>query len=275
MTTPQDPTVQLPDSGATVELPAPGTTVELPGTAVTLELPDSGTTAATVELTDSAITVELPQGQDQPPAPTVQLRKPAASPAPALSSVTASLSATAELPGGDRPGGEEGLRRFGPGVPAAAVEVPPRVAALWQGDEESGSASGKPAGRRFKRWLVPVLILLAVLAFLLWQWRPHPLTVTGLSVRSSTAAQGCDSTAVVTGTLDTNGGSGTVTYRWHRSDGTVSADLTQTVARGSRHTDVVLRWTFEGKGSMTATATLDVLSPTPRTAATTFTYACG
>ena len=34
------------------------------------------------------------------------------------------------------------------------------------------------------------------------------------------------------------------------------------------------RWTFDGKGTMPATATLEILSPTPRTASASFTYSC-
>ncbi|WP_280717419.1 hypothetical protein [Kitasatospora sp. MAP5-34] len=80
--------------------------------------------------------------------------------------------------------------------------------------------------------------------------------------------------AVVTGTLETNGRAGTVSHRWRRSDGTVSGEFTQPVAKGSHRTDVVLRWTFDGKGTMAATAVLDVTSPTAHSASTSFTYTC-
>jgi hypothetical protein len=65
-----------------------------------------------------------------------------------------------------------------------------------------------------------------------------------------------------------------VSYRWKRSDGTVSGMLRQHVTRGAHRTDVVLRWTFDGHGTLRATATLEVLSPDPTAASATFTYAC-
>jgi hypothetical protein len=98
--------------------------------------------------------------------------------------------------------------------------------------------------------------------------------VTGASVRTDPAGPACNGTAVITGTLTTNGQAGTVEYRWRRSDGTVSHTLRQDVARGAQDTDVVLRWTFDGRGSLRATATLDVLTPNPTTAAVTFKYRC-
>ncbi|WP_329172363.1 hypothetical protein [Streptomyces sp. NBC_01477] len=58
------------------------------------------------------------------------------------------------------------------------------------------------------------------------------------------------------------------------SDGTVSDELRQHVAKGARSTAVTLLWSFDGPGSLTATATLDVLGPQQRSAATTFSYRC-
>jgi hypothetical protein len=63
-------------------------------------------------------------------------------------------------------------------------------------------------------------------------------------------------------------------HRWKRSDGTVSADLEQRVAKGTKQVDVVLLWAFNGQGTTQATATLDVFSPGAPTAATTFRYVC-
>jgi hypothetical protein len=54
----------------------------------------------------------------------------------------------------------------------------------------------------------------------------------------------------------------------------VSDVLEQQVAKGAHQVDVSLLWTFNGAGSVQATATLDVLSPTTVTAATTFDYTC-
>ncbi|WP_051965730.1 hypothetical protein [Kitasatospora mediocidica] len=211
-----------------------------------------------------AVTVEL---AEPPVEPTV------AHPAPAPLQAPDPVPAHEPLAPGE-------LRRFGPGVPAAAVAVPALAAAVWHGDATAPAQPGAdaPVARRRRRalggWLLPIVVLLAVLAYLAWQrWTPA-VRVTGVAVSSDAAGPACDGTAVVTGTLETDGGAGTVRYRWERSDGTVSDELSQPVARGSHRTDVVLRWTFDGHGTMRATATLDVLSPQARSASTSFTYTC-
>ncbi|MEW2518471.1 hypothetical protein [Actinacidiphila alni] len=174
-----------------------------------------------------------------------------------------------------------GLRRFGPGVPAAAAAPGPatgQTAAVWHGTVPHGTAPPGPVRRRraLGGWALPVLVLLGALAFLLWQRWPGPsVRVDAVSVRSGAAVQGCHSTAKVTGTLRTGGGAGTVRYRWRRSDGTVSDELTQHVGKGRRSTEVTLLWSFDGRGSFAATATLEVLGPQRRSASGTFTYRCG
>lgn len=164
-----------------------------------------------------------------------------------------------------------GLRRFGPGVPGSDTS------AAWHGTLRPGEVppgSGRRRRRALRGWLLPALVLLGVLAYLLWQRFPTAVKVDGAAVRPVTAVQGCHSTARVVGTLRTSGGAGTVRYRWRRSDGTVSGELRQHVAKGSRSTAVTLLWSFDGPGSLTATATLDVLGPQRLSAATTFRYHC-
>ncbi|MFD9130293.1 hypothetical protein [Kitasatospora sp. NPDC059571] len=161
----------------------------------------------------------------------------------------------------------EGLQRFGPGVP-------PQAAAVWHGAAAVPEEPVRP--RRRRRWLlIPVVLLVAVLAWLAWERYGRPVSVTGVTVRTD-SAQGpaCDGTAVVTGTLATDGGAGTVRYRWRRSDGTDSGILSQQVPSGRSSTEVVLRWTFQGKGTMQATATLEVLAPGSGTASVSFPYTC-
>lgn len=173
-----------------------------------------------------------------------------------------------------------GLHRFGPGVPGgpdtSAGTV--RTAAVWHGTVRPGEPVLPPERRRGKRalggWLLALVVLLGVLAYLLWQHFPGSVKVDGVTVRNATAVQGCHSTAKVVGTLRTSGDAGTVRYRWRRSDGTLSDELKQRVAKGSRSTDVVLLWSFDGRGSLTATATLEVLGPQRQSASTTFTYRC-
>jgi hypothetical protein len=174
-----------------------------------------------------------------------------------------------------------GLRRFGPGVPDPDASAgTAQTAAVWHGTVRPGEPvlPAGAAGRRrrvVRGWLLPVVVLLGILAFLAWQRFPASVEVDGVSVRGSGAVQGCHSTARVTGTLRTSGGAGTVRYRWRRSDGTVSDELKQHVAKGHRSTDVPLLWSFDGPGSLTATATLEVLGPQRRSASTTFQYRCG
>lgn len=174
-----------------------------------------------------------------------------------------------------------GLRRFGPGVPGPDTSAgTAHTAAVWHGTVRPGDPVIAPVGsgsrrrRALRSWLLPVLVLLAVVAYLVWQRMPHAVEVNGVAVANATAVQGCHSTAKVVGILRTSGGAGTVRYRWHRSDGTVSDELTQHVSKGHRSTDVVLLWTFDGPGSLTATATLEVLAPQHKSGSTTFAYRC-
>lgn len=174
------------------------------------------------------------------------------------------------------------LRRFGPGVPVPEASAgTSQTAAVWHGTLRPGSdalppgAGGARRRRVLRGWLLPLVVLLAVLAYLAWQRFPASVRVEGVAVRGAAAVQGCHSTARVVGTLRTSGGAGTVRYRWVRSDGTTSGELKQHVAKGHRSTDVVLLWSFDGRGSLTATATLEVLAPQHRVGAATFTYRCG
>ncbi len=153
------------------------------------------------------------------------------------------------------------LRRFGPGVP-------PVAAAVWHG----GAEPARP-GRR--RWWIVVLLLLLSLAVLAWRWYTPPLAVTAVTAATAPDGPGCDGTAVVTASVITNGRPGTLRYRWLRSDGTTSGELSQSVPAGGRQADLVLRWSFDGHGTMRATATVEILGPGQRrSAATTFDYVC-
>jgi hypothetical protein len=173
-----------------------------------------------------------------------------------------------------------GPRRYGPGVPGPDTSSgTSQTAAVWHGTLRPDDPAAPPGRRRrrpraLRGWLLPLVVLLGVLAWLLWQHFPAKVKVESVAVRNGQAVQGCRTTARVTGTLRTSGGAGTVHYRWRRSDGTVSDELTQRVPKGSRTTRVVLLWSFDGTGELRATATLEVLSPDHLTAATTFRYRC-
>lgn len=176
------------------------------------------------------------------------------------------------------PPGPGELLRFGPGVPVPAVtEDLSQAAAVWRGEalvDDGAHARSRRRRRRLLGWLLPLLVLLVVLAILLWQRSGPQPTVNGASVTASPQNVTCNGTANINGTLHTNGASGTITYRWRRSDGTISDTLRQQVTKGSADVHVVLLWSFNGKGTLHATATLEVLSPSPISAAADFTYTC-
>lgn len=206
-----------------------------------------GTHSAQVPTTPMAPPTQLLPGSDAANPPTVDLSAPAP--------------------------GE--LLRFGPGVPVPATTVDlGRVSAVWRGGTQpvGGGAAHRP--RRLMSWLLPLLVLIAVLAILLWQHSGSSLTVTSATVQSASPSLTCGGTATITATMHTNGADGTITYRWRRSDGTVSDTLRQQAARGSADVHVVLLWSFHGQGTMNATATLDVLGPSRLSASTTFAYSC-
>ncbi|GAA4881840.1 hypothetical protein [Kitasatospora terrestris] len=263
-----DHTVQLGGKPADVE-----STVRLGG----------GDPEATVKLGDPAATVKLPPAGsvDASEAGTVRLDPGAV--AAGVAAAAGFESATHLDPevwttpvaesepepaptSGPAAAAEEELHRFGPGVP-------PLAAAAWHGTDTP--AEPVEPKRRRGRWLIlPLVLLLGVLGYLGWDRYGKPVTVSAVEVRTDAAGPACDGTAVITGTVETDGGQGVVEYRWVRSDGTDSGTLRQQVSAGRHRTDVVLRWTFQGKGEMQATATLEVLSPSNRSAATTFTYTC-
>ncbi|WP_063795074.1 hypothetical protein, partial [Kitasatospora sp. MBT66] len=195
-----------------------------------------------------ASSAAVPTGATPPPGPP---------PAPAAPAVADN--------GDERPLAPGELRRFGPGVP-------PLAAAVWHGAAVPGAEP--PRRRRVWRWLLPLVLLLAVLALLFWRFSTPALAVTGVGVTTDPAGPGCDSVAVIKAEVETNGGSGTLRYRWLRSDGTTSGEINQDIGSGAHRTELVLRWSFEGRGSLAATATLEILAPGSRTAAVSFPYHC-
>ncbi|MCG6493782.1 hypothetical protein [Kitasatospora sp. A2-31] len=253
------PAAAEPDTEATVRLDA-----DDPGSATFLDprvwggAPQAGETSTLVDTRTGGRTVPAPPAADETDATgTVE----SAATAPTDSSPTGGRKEERSFAPGE-------LRRFGPGVP-------PQAAAVWHGaavpDRE------QPGRRRASRWLVPLAVLLAVLAllaFLFWRFTSPALAVTGVGVTTDPAGPGCGGTAVITATVETDGGAGTIRYRWLRSDGTTSDEIRQDVESGARKADLVLRWSFEGRGELQATATLQILSPDARTAAVSFPYRC-
>ncbi|WP_406115231.1 hypothetical protein [Kitasatospora purpeofusca] len=230
-----------------------------------LDTPAHGTTAPAEA--DPTLTVTAPASTSvATPVPTGATPPPGPPPAPGASSVSAVSAASPATDSEDeQPLAPGELRRFGPGVP-------PLAAAVWHGAAVPGAEP--PRRRRAWRWLLPLVLLPAVLALLFWRFATPALAVTGVGVTTDPAGPGCDSVAVIKAEVETNGGAGTLRYRWLRSDGTTSGEIGQDIGSGAHRTELVLRWSFEGRGSLAATATLEILAPGSRTAAVSFPYHC-
>ncbi|MGW6689027.1 hypothetical protein [Streptomyces sp. NPDC054961] len=170
-----------------------------------------------------------------------------------------------ERPGAAVPDRVEGsVLRFGPGVTAALPApfplhprpAPPRRKGEW------------------RRYALATAVLLAVLAYLGWQRYGPALEVRDVAVTTDAGGPACDATADVVAVVRTNGRAGVLTYRWLRSDGTQSEQLTERVPSGRREARLHLLWTFQGAGTYPAKAELQLVSPQGRTAAAEFTYRC-
>jgi hypothetical protein len=179
-----------------------------------------------------------------------------------------------DVPAADRPA--TGVRlRFGPGVPPAG----PRPVGRATPPAAPTPPPGRPPNRRRRRAVLSGLLTLALaigVVGVLWWRQRDPLDVTAAEVTTTIpAGSACDVTVDVVGTVRTNGRAGTFSYRWVRSDGGRSEVLDQSVAAGVSSVRVHLYWTFRGRGTYRATATLQVVRPTATEAAGVYTYACG
>lgn len=155
--------------------------------------------------------------------------------------------------------------RFGPGVTAALpAPFPLHPAPLPRPRPRS----------EWRRYTLAFVVLLAVLVYLGWQHYGPALEVREVAVTTDPKGPGCDSTADVVATVRTNGRPGVIAYRWVRSDGTTSEQLTERVPRGQREARLHLLWTFQGAGSYPAKAEVQLVSPAQRTASVEFTYTC-
>ena len=178
------------------------------------------------------------------------------------------------------PDDTEAYVHFGPGVPVPRPPAPDRATALWRGEARPAPPAEDPGlawRRQTQRWILPLTVLIlviAVLIYYLWGRGASPLDVNGATVRISAPVLGCGDTERLTASINTNGGAGTIEYRWRRSDGTTSDRLSQSVPSGDRHVNVVLDWSFSGYGILDASATIEILGPGAGTATTSFMYHC-
>ncbi|MFE6059947.1 hypothetical protein [Streptomyces sp. NPDC056431] len=183
-------------------------------------------------------------------------RRPGSFPAPAPAGV------------GDR----DILLRFGPGVPRGGQES---LRAVWP------VAAPVPRRRRLRRrragrlGAAAVLTALAVVLWLLLRPTSGP-TVATVEVKAPTQRLSCGQTADLIGIMTTDGSGGPITYRWLRSDGQESGELTHTVRRGDHKVTVHLQWTVRGPGLFRGTARLQVLGPAglPIEGEGTLSYSC-
>ncbi|MEU8773787.1 hypothetical protein [Streptomyces sp. NPDC048606] len=161
---------------------------------------------------------------------------------------------------------EGSVLRFGPGVTAAMPAPFPLVV--------GPPAPVRRRGGGWRRYTLAVVVLAAVLGYLGWQRFGPGVEVRAVSVATAPDGPGCDGTADVVAVVRTNGRPGTLTYRWVRSDGTRSEELTERVPGGRDRATLHLLWTFHGTGAYAARAELQLLTPDRMTAATEFTYRC-
>ncbi|WP_371680060.1 hypothetical protein [Streptomyces sp. NBC_01276] len=161
---------------------------------------------------------------------------------------------------------EGSVLRFGPGVTAAMpAPFPLRPAA---------PAPVRRRGGGWRRYALAAVVLALVLAYLGWQRFGPGVAVRDVAVTTDPAGPGCDRAADVVAVVHTDGRPGTLTYRWVRSDGTRSEELTERVPRGREEATLHLLWTFRGTGRYAARAELQLVSPVERSAAVDFTYSC-
>ncbi|MFD6225465.1 hypothetical protein ACFWFZ_01055 [Streptomyces sp. NPDC060232] len=163
---------------------------------------------------------------------------------------------------------EGSVLRFGPGVTAAMPAPFPLEAAV------AAAPAPRRRGAGLRRYTLAAVVLAAVLAYLGWQRFGPGIEVRDVAVTTDPAGPACDATADVVAVVGTNGRPGTLTYRWIRSDGTKSEELTERVPRGQNEARLHLLWTFQGTGNYQAKAELQLLSPAQRTASVNFTYRC-
>lgn len=162
---------------------------------------------------------------------------------------------------------EGSVLRFGPGVTAAVPAPFPVIV---------GTAVGAPRrrGGQWRRYTLAAVVLAAVLAYLGWQRFGPAVEVRDVAVSTDPKGPSCDSAADVVALVRTNGRPGTFAYRWLRSDGTRSPQLTERVPSGQREVSLHLLWTFQGAGTYPARAEIELLSPSRHTASVEFTYRC-
>ncbi|MER7361169.1 hypothetical protein [Nonomuraea wenchangensis] len=191
---------------------------------------------------------------------------------------------------GPEQAGRSGAVQFGPGVSTQEQRPATTAEQIWRsGRPEADTVQrggGGAGGRRVRaarsrRWrtigstaLFAVIMVGAILAWFRLSDAPD-LAIGSVDVKVAKKSYGCDATALVTGMVVTNGGSGVITYEWHKNlDDEVVKGTLQTRSDQTSY-QLPLRWSLNGKATAKATATLRIVSPEPpRTDKVSFTYKC-
>jgi hypothetical protein len=165
-----------------------------------------------------------------------------------------------------------GIVRYGPGVPVVLPESQGGRTAehVWRGQPAPGR---RPRRLRTLAGSALTVILLAAAGIVFYLRFYHaPLHVTGAVIAQRSPTR-CG--VKVTGRITTNGGAGTVSYEWlFRPGGQQPTPLSQAVAAGQDAVTVVAAIQGSGHGSAAQTVTLQVLSPSRKTASTDVVVSC-
>ncbi|GAA3666860.1 hypothetical protein GCM10022224_033620 [Nonomuraea antimicrobica] len=175
-----------------------------------------------------------------------------------------------DAPAGTRPGQDIGTRAQRPETPAEHI---------WRAGRDQTSAPHRAARARRRRTILSTAVFAVIMAGAVLAWftlgNAPDLEVRSIDVVAPKKTQGCDSAAVITATVITNGAPGEITYEWRKNLDKEIVQGTLRTTSGQTSYTVPLRWTLRGKSDVKATATLRIRSPGPvRTDKATFTYRC-
>jgi len=188
-----------------------------------------------------------------------------------------SYRGTPQPPIPPRPGGSS-QPFLGPVSAPQAWQTPPAGAGRSSAGAPAWPAPSKRRPRR-RRWggLISTVLTVALAAgvwIYVWDRTHEKLKITSVAVTAANQSVGCNGTADIIGTINTNGHGGPVTYQWIYGTNQNPPVLTADDASGSDKVQVQLKWAFHGKGTGKAVAKLRVLTPDPAEASITFPYSC-
>ena len=163
----------------------------------------------------------------------------------------------------------------GPPVPPGAPGTPGRASGALPGWPAPPRRRPRPRWRGALASLLTVAIAAGVWAYV-WERSHAKLAVTSVTIKAAdeTVAVGCNGTADIIGTIHTNGRGGPISYEWVSDPSQKPRVLTAQDQTGSASVQVRLAWKFHGKGTGSAVATLEVLTPDAAKTSIIFPYSC-